>query len=180
MLLKKRLSHDVARDRGQLLLLLFDPGELDFFFARDRLLRHGRVEQNIGEQIHAEFQIGLRDIDRHAETVVAGRSPMQPPTASISSAICSAVRVLVPFSSTFAIRCVMPLSCGVSASKPPRKTAAIDTSGRRESSRTRRRSPFDNSNFWISPAAIGFRTFRFGSRANPFGFSEMIVRLLFR
>ena len=72
---------------------------------------------------------------------------MLPPTASIVSAICSAVRVFVPLSSTFAINCVMPLVCGVSASRPPRKTAAIETSGRRGSSRTRTRRPFDSSNF---------------------------------
>src|SRR6266478_2262458 len=38
----------------------------------------------------------------------------EPPTASISLAICSAVRVLVPFNSTLAIKRVMPFVCGVS------------------------------------------------------------------
>ena len=56
---------------GQLLLLLLDRGDLDFFFARDRLLRERRVEQHVREQVHAQFHIGLHDIDRHAETVVA-------------------------------------------------------------------------------------------------------------
>ena len=56
---------------------------------------------------------------------------IEAPTDSSSLAICSAVRVLVPFKSTFVIKRVMPLSCGVSASKPPRKTAPIPTSGNR-------------------------------------------------
>src|SRR5215471_19097007 len=55
---------------------------------------------------------------------------IEPPTDSSSLAICSAVRVLVPFKSTFAIKRVMPLSCVVSASnheKPrPFPRAAID------------------------------------------------------
>jgi hypothetical protein len=55
MLRKKRLSHDVARDRSQLLFLLLDRCDLDFFFTRDRLLRHGRVKQHIREQVHAEL-----------------------------------------------------------------------------------------------------------------------------
>src|SRR5205823_9746570 len=56
---------------------------------------------------------------------------MEPPTASIWLAICSAVRVLVPLSSTFAIKCVTPLFWGLSARRPPRKTAPIATSGKR-------------------------------------------------
>ena len=40
--------------------------------------------------------------------------------------------------------------------EPAAKNGAIETSGNRGSSRTRSRSPFESSNFWISPAAIGF------------------------
>ena len=101
---------------------------------------------------------------------------MEPPTASISLAICSAVRFLVPFSSTFAIKCVIPLSWGLSARRPPRKTAPIATSGKRGSSRTRRRNPFDNSNFWISPAAATFGPSALAA-SDPFGFNEITVRL---
>ena len=101
---------------------------------------------------------------------------IEPPTASISLAICSAVRVLVPFSSTFAIKCVMPLSCGFSASRPPRKAAPIATRGSRGSSRTKSRNPFDNSNFWISPAATAFGPSVLVP-SEPFGFIEMTVRL---
>ena len=72
---------------------------------------------------------------------------IEPPTASIWLAICSAVRVLVPFNSTLAIKRVMPFVCGVSAKRPPRKTAPIATIGRRGSSRTSRRNPFESSNF---------------------------------
>jgi len=37
VLWKKRLSHDVARDAGQLFFLLLDRGDLDLFFTRDSL-----------------------------------------------------------------------------------------------------------------------------------------------
>ena len=50
--------------------------------------------------------------------------PMLPPTASISSAICSAVRFVVPLSSTRENSFVRPLSAAVSASRPPRNTAS--------------------------------------------------------
>ena len=51
MLPKERLAHDIARDRRELLLVFLDSGKLHFLFARDRFLRHGRVQQNIGEQV---------------------------------------------------------------------------------------------------------------------------------
>ena len=72
MLAEKRLAQNIARDGRQLLFVFLDPGELNFLFARDRFLRHRRVEQDIGEQLRAQFQIGLSDIERDAETVVAG------------------------------------------------------------------------------------------------------------
>ena len=55
MLREKRFAQNIARDRRQLLLVFLDSGELNFLFARDRFLRHRRVEQNIGEQFRAEF-----------------------------------------------------------------------------------------------------------------------------
>ena len=124
MLRKERLPQDVARDGGELLFVVLDPGELHFFFPRDGFFRHRRIQQNVGEQVHAESQIGLRDIERNAEAVVARHRSKWPPTASIASAICSAVRVLVPFSSTFAIKRVMPLSCGVLREKSTAKNRA--------------------------------------------------------
>ena len=48
----------------------------------------------------------------------------------------------------------MPFVAGVSASRPPRKTAVIEISGSRGSSRTSRRSPFESSIRWISCATI--------------------------
>ena len=45
MLGEKRLPHDIARNGRQLFFLLLDRSDLDFLFARDRLLRHGGVEQ---------------------------------------------------------------------------------------------------------------------------------------
>ena len=50
---KERLPHDVARNGRQLLLLLLDRGDLNFFFSRDRFFRHGRVEQHIRKQLNA-------------------------------------------------------------------------------------------------------------------------------
>ena len=99
-----------------------------------------------------------------------------PPTASSVSAICSAVRVLVPLTKTLAMRGVMPFVSGVSAKSPPRKTDAIETRGRRGSSRTSSRRPFANSNFWISPAEIGFASSALAA-SDPLGLSEMTVRL---
>ena len=72
MLRKERLPHDVTRNRSQLLFLLLDGGDLDFLFTRDRLLRHRGVEQHIREQVQTQFHVGLGDIDRHAEAVIAG------------------------------------------------------------------------------------------------------------
>ena len=72
VLRKKRLSHNVARDTGQLFFLLLDRGDLDFLFSRDRFLRERGVEQHVGQQAHAQFHIGLHHIDRHAEGIVAG------------------------------------------------------------------------------------------------------------
>ena len=100
---------------------------------------------------------------------------IEPPTASIWFAICSAVRVLVPLTSVFAIKRVMPFVCEVSANNPPRNTAVIDTKGRRSSSRTRTRSPFDSSNFWISAAVIGFAPSALAS-SDPFGFNDTTLR----
>ncbi len=39
MIGKQRLTQNIARDRRQLFFFLFDPGDLNFFFARDRLFR---------------------------------------------------------------------------------------------------------------------------------------------
>ena len=72
MMIEKRLAQNIAGDRRGLFLFLFDPGDLDFLFARDDFLGHGRVEQNIGEQFDSEFQVGFGDIERNTETVVAG------------------------------------------------------------------------------------------------------------
>ncbi len=72
MLWEKRLPHDVARDRRQLLFLLLDRGDLDFFLTRDRFFRHGRVQQYVRKQFDAQFYIGFRDFDRKIEAVVAG------------------------------------------------------------------------------------------------------------
>ena len=47
MLRKKRLSHDVARDAGQLFFLLLDRSDLDFLFARDRFFRESGIEQHV-------------------------------------------------------------------------------------------------------------------------------------
>ena len=63
MLRKQRLSHDVASDRGQLLFLLLDRGDLDFFFARDRFFRKRGIEQHIRKQVHPQFHIRLHDFD---------------------------------------------------------------------------------------------------------------------
>ncbi len=103
---------------------------------------------------------------------------MWPPTPSISFAICSAVRVVVPFNSAFAIKRVMPFVWAVSARRPLRNTAPIATSGRRASSRTRTRNPFDNWNFCTSPALMGFVASAFGSN-EPLGFNDMTVRFSF-
>ena len=40
------------------------PAIWTLFFARDRFLRHGRVEQYIGENVGAELEIRLGDIER--------------------------------------------------------------------------------------------------------------------
>jgi hypothetical protein len=59
---------------------------------------------------------------------------------------------------------------------PALKTAIIETSGRLESSRTRRRKPFGRRNFWISPAADGgFSLAAFLSE--PSGLREETLRL---
>ena len=102
--------------------------------------------------------------------------PMLPPTASIVSAICSAVRVLVPFNSVFAISRVIPFVPRVSARSPPRNTAAIETNGNRGSSRTKSRRPLDSSIFWISPALIA-GDFSFAAAAARFVFNDVTVRL---
>ena len=100
---------------------------------------------------------------------------IDPPMASIWSAICSAVRVFVPFTKTLAVRRVSPFVSRVSASNPLRKTALIATSGRRGSSRTSKRSPFESSNFWISAAAAGFEISCLAP-SEPFGLSDVTVR----
>ena len=53
MLREERLPHNVARNGCQLLFLLLDGGDLNFFFSRDRFFRHGRVEQHIRKQLNA-------------------------------------------------------------------------------------------------------------------------------
>ena len=72
MLWEKRLPHDVARHRRQLLFLLLDRGDLDFFLTRNRFFRHGRVHQYVRKQFDAELHIGFGDFDRKIEAVVAG------------------------------------------------------------------------------------------------------------
>ena len=69
---EKRLAQNIPGDGRQLLFVFLDPGELNFLFARDRFLRHHRVEQNIGKQLRAQFEIRLRNIERDAEAIVAG------------------------------------------------------------------------------------------------------------
>ena len=71
MLREKRLPQNVARYCRQLLFLLLNSSDLDFSFARDRFFRHGRVEQNVREQVHAQFQIGFGDVDRDTQAIVA-------------------------------------------------------------------------------------------------------------
>ncbi len=71
MLAEERGSQNIARDCRRLLVLLFQAGHLNLFFARHRLFRHGRVQQYVRKQINAQFQIGLRDMDRKAATVIA-------------------------------------------------------------------------------------------------------------
>ena len=102
--------------------------------------------------------------------------PRLPPTASIVSAICSAVRVFVPFTSTFDMRRVMPFVSGVSANNPPRKTATIETSGSRASSLTRSRRPLESSNFTTFPAVRAADSVALAASA-PLGLSETTVRL---
>ena len=70
MLREKRLPHDVACDCCQLFILLLNRGDLDFFFTGDRFFRHCGIEQDVREQVHAEFQVGLHHIERHAKAVI--------------------------------------------------------------------------------------------------------------
>src|SRR6266540_3259027 len=99
------------------------------------------------------FRSGLVTSTETLKLLLPASLEIEPPTASISFAICSAVRVFVPLSSTLAIKRVIPLVSAVSARRPLRKTAPIVTSGKRRSSRTRIRNPLESSNFCISPAA---------------------------
>jgi hypothetical protein len=80
---EKRLPQYVARDRRQLLFLLLDCGDLDFFLTRDRFFRHGRVQQYVRKQFDTQLHIGLGDFDRKIEAVVAGIARNRAPTASI-------------------------------------------------------------------------------------------------
>ena len=47
MLAEKCLAQKIARDRGELLFLVADAGELHFLFPRDGFLRHGRMQQDV-------------------------------------------------------------------------------------------------------------------------------------
>src|SRR6266436_4201308 len=147
MLRKECLPHDVAGNRGQLLFLLLDRGHLNFFLARDCFFRERRVENTSESRSTPNFTSGFMTSTDTLKLLLPASLEMEPPTASISLAICSAVRVLVPFNSTLAIKRVIPFVCGVSARRPPRKTAPIATSGNRGSSRTSNRNPFESSNF---------------------------------
>ena len=71
MFRKERLPHDIARHGRQLLFLLLNSGNLDFFFSRNRFFRHGCVEQNVRKQFNTQLHIGLGDIDRNIEAIVA-------------------------------------------------------------------------------------------------------------
>ncbi len=79
MISKECLAQNVACDCRQLFLFLFDPGNLNFFFARDRFLRKVRVEQDVREQIDGGFQIRFHHVNADTHAVVAGvtrdRSP---------------------------------------------------------------------------------------------------------
>ena len=74
MLAEERVAQNIAGDSRQLLFLFLDPGELNLFFTSDRFLRHRRIQQDIGENISAQFQVGLGEVERNAERVVARSS----------------------------------------------------------------------------------------------------------
>ncbi len=71
MLAEKRAAQNVACDGRELFFLVANAGELHFFFPCDGLFGHRRVEQNIAEQLRPESQIGLCDVERNAEAVIA-------------------------------------------------------------------------------------------------------------
>ena len=68
---EQRLPQNIARDRGQLFFFLFNSRHLNLFFARDRLLRERRVQQNIAEQFDTGFQVRLHHVNADAHAVVA-------------------------------------------------------------------------------------------------------------
>ncbi len=68
---EKCFAQDVSSDGGELFLFVLDAGELNFFFPRDRGLGHGGIQENVREQLACESEIGLGDIERDVEAVVA-------------------------------------------------------------------------------------------------------------
>src|SRR5947209_18773148 len=71
MIAEKRVAQNIASDRGELLLVFLDPGELHFPFPLNRSLGESRVQENVGEQFDPEVKIRLGDVNRDAKTVVA-------------------------------------------------------------------------------------------------------------
>ena len=65
-------AHGVARDRGDLFVLRFDRGNLVFLLAGDFLLGESRMDQHVGQNVHAEPQVGFHHLDRNTEAVVPG------------------------------------------------------------------------------------------------------------
>src|SRR6266480_3517437 len=53
-----------------LFILVLDFSQLNFFFARHCVRQHGSVEQHVGQNICAECEIWLSDIEIHYQTVV--------------------------------------------------------------------------------------------------------------
>ena len=51
---------------------MFNPGDLNFLLARDRLVRKVRVEQNIREQLNAGLQVRFHHMNADTHAVVAG------------------------------------------------------------------------------------------------------------
>ena len=65
-------AHGMARDRGDLLVLGRDRGNLVFLFAGDFLFGESCVDQHVGQNVHAEPQVRFHHLDRNTEAVVSG------------------------------------------------------------------------------------------------------------
>ena len=64
--------HGIPRHGGDLFVLRFDRSNLVFLFARDFFFRKRGVRQHVGQNVHAQTEVGLHYLDGNAEAVVAG------------------------------------------------------------------------------------------------------------